>query len=446
MKYDAKRDFHAMGDGRSDDSAAFSMALSHMESGDILSIPAGTYVSGPITVNKDGITIRLEAGSVIRFVDDPVRYVPVMTRWEGVCCYAMHPCFWITGCSGVTLTGEGTLDGNGVRWWNQAKKKKAQIGPETAIEKEFARLNPRYESQPGGGGGRPSQFLRPPLLQVLRSENVLIEGITLQNSPFWTLHPVFSKGIRISRVTVNNPEDAPNTDGIDIDSCQNVEVSGCEVTVGDDGIAIKSGIGEDAVEIGIPTTDVSVTGCVVHRAHGGAVIGSETGGGIHRIQVSNCCFDGTDRGIRIKTRRGRAGEISDLFFRDVTVHGALCPLTINMYYVCGTDDSTVFSLERQPVTELTPSVKDVTVQGLVADGIRSMGAFIVGLPERPVKHLVLQDCTFALVSDGLEPVERSEMYYGLPENPTRGLRLRNVEVHLSRVTGECVFEDGVKTF
>ncbi|MCI2128192.1 MAG: glycosyl hydrolase family 28 protein [Sphaerochaeta sp.] len=433
--YDVKRDFQAFGDGAHDDSAALSAALSALSSGDTLSIPAGVYLTGPLTVDTDRITIVLEAHSSLRFLDDPTRYEPVKTRWEGVRCWAMHPCLWITESKDVVIKGEGTLDGNGAWWWTQAGEKKHQQGPVTDLERKFAALNPGFLTQPGGGGGRSSQFLRPPLLQIHHSQNVTIQGITLRNSPFWTLHPVFSQKITIRDLTIENPNDAPNTDGIDIDSCQQVTVTGCTVTVGDDGIAVKSGIGEDALAVGIPTTDVDVRDCVVRFAHGGAVIGSETGGGIHHISFANCRFDGTDRGVRVKTRRGRAGDISDLSFTDITVHGALCPLTINMYYMCGATDHSLFSLDAQPVGVTTPHIHDVAVKRLRSDGIRCMAAFIVGLPERPVERLVLEECSFALADDGLEPVAQSEMYQGLPDNPSRGIRLRNVSVRLSAVSG-----------
>jgi len=421
--------------------------MARMEAGDVLSIPKGTYLTSPVTVDKSGLTLVLEEGSIIRFIDDPGRYEPVYTRWEGVRCYAMHPCFWITGCRNVTIKGKGVLDGNGSWWWSEADVKKRQAGPVSPIEKKFAALNPEYARQPGGGGGRQSQFLRPPLLQIHQCEDILLEGITLQNSPFWTLHPLFSKRVSIQQVTIINPKDAPNTDGVDIDSCQDVQVIGCNVTVGDDGIAMKSGIGEDALAVGIPTCGVIVKHCIVRCAHGGAVIGSETGSGIHDIHVSDCVFDGTDRGVRIKTRRGRAGDISGLSFRNIMMHDTLCPITINMYYVCGSKDATVFSLEKMPVTPITPGISDITIEHIKADGIRCMAAFIIGLPEKPVENLSITDCDFTMAKTGLRPVEESEMYQGLPSNPTRGLRLRNVHVHLAGITGqEPVLEQDVLLF
>nr|AIA93457.1 Glyco_hydro_28 [uncultured Spirochaeta sp.] len=141
----------------------------------------------------------------------------------------------------MRITGEGTIDGSGELWWQASRfKRETQKGPETALEKRFAALNVGFESQPGGGGGRQCQFLRPPLLQFQNCRNVILSGVTLIDSPFWTVHPLYCDGIFIDGVTIKNPSDAPNTDGIDVDSCRNVRITDCTVDVGDDGIALKA--------------------------------------------------------------------------------------------------------------------------------------------------------------------------------------------------------------
>jgi len=204
--------------------------------------------------------------------------------------------------------------------------------------------------------GRLSQYLRPPLLQIRKSEHVSVEGITLTNSPFWTLHPLYSTNLFFKGLTIINPKDAPNSDGIDVDSCQTVHITGCLIDVGDDGIVLKSGSGEDGIKTNIPTNNVRIEHCTVKNAHGGAVIGSETAGGISTIHVSDCFFDGTDRGIRIKTRRGRGGKITNLVFSDIRMQDNLCPLTLNMYYRCGSDNEEDFSLEKLVSSSTTPSL------------------------------------------------------------------------------------------
>ncbi len=434
-------EFGGCGDGLFDNSEAFSLAFRTICTGGTLIISGGTFRTGPLHLSGVGCTIRFEEGACLSFIAEAERYRPVFTRWEGVDCWAMHPLFLITDSQDITLVGPGLLDGNGQWWWQQLRQRRAvQSGPESDIERELAALNPDYRRQSGGGGGRQTQFLRPPLLQIYKSSNIVIDGLRLTNSPFWTIHPLYSRHLSIKDVTIENPSDAPNTDGIDIESCANVVVCGCTVSVGDDGIAIKSGSGKDGIINGVPTVDVLIEHCTVKRAHGGAVIGSETAAGISNITVRHCLFDGTDRGIRIKTRRGRGGKIRDLTFTDLRMHNNACALAINMYYRCGSVDETEFLLDAQPVYDTTPSIAKICIARCRATGSRASAAFIVGLPEAPITDLLIKDCHFGLADEGLVDTGDSEMYDGLPSVEGRGIRIRNAHLTLEGVTVEGVAE------
>ncbi|HPE92188.1 MAG: glycoside hydrolase family 28 protein [Sphaerochaeta sp.] len=444
------RSFKAVGDGLNNDSEAFAKAFHALADGGVLRIEAGTYLTGPLHIRAKNLVVEMERGAVIQFIDEETLYRPVYSRWEGVNCYCMHPCLLIEQSDGLLIRGEGILDGNGRRWWEAANRKRnTQKGPVSPLEHELARLNPGYESQSGGGGGRQSQFLRPPLVQILHSNNVKLEGLTLQNSPFWTLHPLYSTNLVFMGLKVLNPKDAPNTDGIDVDSCRFVTIKDCLVDVGDDGIALKSGSGPDGVATNAPTTDILIEDCTVKSAHGGAVIGSETAAGIRDVRVRNCLFDGTDRGIRIKTRRGRGGVISNLHFDSVRMRNNLCPLTLNMYYRCGSLDREDFSLEKREITSTTPSIERIVIENCTSEDSTSSAAFIVGLPESPIRDLVIRNCSFTVAKTGLTPVDESEMYEGLSEPEGRGIRLRNVElsvenVQVKGVETALVVEDGVE--
>ncbi|MDR3115803.1 MAG: glycoside hydrolase family 28 protein [Treponema sp.] len=427
--------FGARGDGQTDNSRAFASALETLREGGggTLRVEPGVWRTGPLELFSN-ITLHLESEAVVSFIPEPERYGPVYTRWEGICCYAMHPCVFSRSQDHIALTGTGIFDGNGLVWWNllRDKRRRGQALPESPVEQELARLNRGFENQSGGGGGRNIQFLRPPLIQFLHCRDVHLENIRLENSPFWTLHPVFCDGLTIRRLSISNPPSAPNTDGIDIDSCRNVHIEGCRISVGDDGIALKSGAGQDGVRVNRPTAQVVVRGCTVENGHGGIVIGSETAGGIFQAQVEDCRFRGTDRGIRIKTRRGRGGAIRDLEFRNITMENNLCPLVINMYYRCGADISEgFFSPNPQPVNELTPSVKNIRVSGIRALGCRASAGFIAGLPESPVENLVMDHCEFSTdEQSGVSPGE-SDMFLGIPETREKSFRF----LHVKRV--EC---------
>ena len=241
-----------------------------------------------------------------------------------------------------------------------------------------------------------------------------------------------------------NPYEAPNTDGIDIESCSHVSVTDCDVFVGDDGIAIKSGSGEDGIKDNVPANDILIKNCTVKSAHGGAVIGSETAAEISGITVDNCVFDGTDRGIRIKTRRGRGGLIHDLIFRNITMKENLCPFVINMYYRCGADDDALFSLDKLPVDKSTPVIHSITIENCHGYSSKASAGMAVGLPEMPIRNVTIRNSSFAVDSGTDADVDTSDMYQGLPTPPSRGFRLRNIEVTLENVTIECDGEKIIK--
>ncbi len=445
MQY-SMESFGGVGRATHDNSTSFALALTALQSGDTLIVNEGIWRTGPLTIHdKSNITLRLEKGARILFSDDEDLYEPVFSRWEGINCYCLQSCLSIVNSSHIRITGKGILDGQGKAWWVASlHKRELQKGPVSSKEQLLAQLNPGYEEHSGGGGGRQSQYLRPPLLQIRTSEHITVEGITLTNSPFWTLHPLYSRNLTFKDLVIINAKDAPNTDGIDVDSCQSVHITGCLIDVGDDGIALKSGSGDDGIITNIPTNNVRIDHCTVKNAHGGAVIGSETAAGIFDVRVSDCLFDGTDRGIRIKTRRGRGGKISNLHFSDIRMQDNLCPLTLNMYYRCGSVDDADFALEKLALSPTTPSIANVTISNCTATGSRSSAAFIVGLPEAPITNLRIENCSFGVATEGLEPIEDSEMIQGLPVITERGIRLRNVElsVHGLEVTGLGKGESG----
>ncbi len=183
---------------------------------------------------------------------------------------------------------------------------------------------------------------------------------------------------------------------------------------------------------------MTVDSCTVSSAHGGAVIGSETAAGIKDVVFTNCNFIGTDRGIRIKTRRGRGGVIENLTFRNLSVEGCLCPFTFNMYYKCGATDDSVFSLDPLPVSADTPHIRNILIEGVTAMECRSSAGFIVGLPEAPIEDVVIRNSFFSVdTRSGVEPGV-SDMYRGLPDVKEKGIRVRCASLKLENVVVEGV--------
>ena len=419
-------DYGAVGNGVFDNSHIFSDIFSNDNIKVV--IPAGTFLTGPVRL-KSNTTVVLEKGSILKFSDNPNLYKPVYSRWEGVRCWCMHPCIYAEHEHDVVITGEGTIDGNGSFWWRSLRQKIAQdADPQWPIEKTLASLNKDYRQQPGGGGGRKTQYLRPSLLRWDYCEKITLSGVTVTNSPCWTVHPVFSENIEINNITIINPYDSPNTDAIDIDSCRNVHISGCNITVGDDAICLKSGSGQDGIDAGVPTENIVVENCFVMHSHGAVVIGSETAAGIKNAVFRNCVFNGTDRGIRIKSRRGRGGSISDILFCDIKMDKAMCPVVFNMFYKCGTKEDWPFTLEKLEKNSCTPSISNVTIENLVATDCSCSAGFFAGLPESPVKNVMMKNCRISIAPNACTDTDNAAMSKGLLHVEGRGIRIINSDI------------------
>jgi polygalacturonase len=431
------RDFGAAGNGRNDDSEAIAAALAACaRRGGTVTFPPGIYATGPLRLASN-IVLHLSDGATIRFSDRFSDYPSVPTRWEGVECYGFSPLVYGCGLENVSIEGGGTLDGQGAAWWRELTDRRAagRTAPETKLEKALARLNPGYQESGSGGGGREMQFLRPPLVQFFHCRNVRLRGITCQDSPFWTVHLVYCDQGEIEGVFFHNPPEAPNTDGLAIDSCRDIRVNDCVFDVGDDCISLKAGIDEQGRKIARPCESIAISGCTMRRGHGGVVLGSDTAGGIRNVLVSGCRFDGTDRGIRLKSRRGRGGCIEELRVNDILMTGGLCPLVINSYYSCGSrpDEAELFAEDARPATDATPRVREISLSKIVARGVRAAAGFICGLPESPVEDLELSDITIELSPGAPETLRDAAMTRGI--DPGGGKELYGKHIRRARFSG-----------
>lgn len=406
------RDFGADPSGKNKSTAAIRRAIEEAAArgGGTVSFREGHYLTGPIHL-KSNITLHVDAGVVIRFSQDFDDYLPmVRSRWEGTEVVNFSPLIYGERLENVAITGRGTLDGQGDAWWRvwdrleDGFKKTGVYAKDTSWQKEFERQNPKLEL-PEDPRRLKSSFLRPPFLQLLDSKNVLIEGVTFKNSPFWTLNPVYSDNLRFSGITIINPEDGPNTDGINPESCSNVHISDSHIDVGDDCITIKSGRDAQARRIAKPAENYTITNCTMRRGHGGVVIGSEMSGSVRKITISNSVFDGTDRGIRLKSTRGRGGVVEEIRVSNIVMknirHEAI---TLNLYYQDSPDE---------PLSERTPRFRNIHVDGMT--GHARKAALLLGLPEAPLENISFSDVNLV--------AER-----GLEIKDARDVRLSNVRV------------------
>lgn len=405
-------DFGARADGDSVATAAFQKAIAAAakNGGGTVYVPPGIYKTGPLELVSN-ITLYLDAGAVIRFSNDLNDFPVITTRWEGADVTAYMPLIYGKGLENVAVKGRGTLDEQGEFWWKQ-----------------------RWE------------IARPRLISFVESRDILIEGVKLINSPAWTVNPIECENVTVDKVAIVNPADSPNTDGINPDSCKNVHISNCHIDVGDDCIAIKSGTEKNPKRI--PCENIVITNCTMVHGHGGVVIGSEMSGGVRNVVISNCIFEGTDRGIRIKSRRGRGGVVEDIRVTNIIMNRVICPIVLNLYYRCGANgDAVVEDKNARPVDEGTPVFRRIYLSNMTARGVQAAAGYIHGLPEMKIKDITLDNISISMADNakaavpamirGLEPMKKQ----GFLADYVSNIRFYNVEI-TDQIGDEIVISHG----
>jgi polygalacturonase len=349
--------------------------------GGTLFFPAGTFLTGPI-IMKSNITLYIDAGATIKFSDDFDDYLPmVQSRWEDVRLKNFKSQIYAYRCENIAIRGDGHLEGQGKKWWDFMRSVNSKKPVDNKWQEIFKRENAELLEKNKYISSK-NNFLRPPMVTTYECKGVLIEGVSFSNPPFWTIMPAFTDNITITGITIENPDFSPNTDGIDPSSCKNVHISNCHISVGDDCIVIKSGRDADGREANSPTENITITNCTMLKGHGGVVIGSEMSGGVKRVTISNCVFEGTDIGIRIKTMRGRGGVVEDIRVSNVSMYNMVSEgILITLRYQ---------TTKPEPVSERTPEVKNVQLSGINIRGARRPVA-VFGLEERDVTEISFSD-------------------------------------------------------
>ena len=376
-------------DGVHIDTGALQCAIALCPENGCVYVPAGTYLTGPIFL-KSNMTLYLEKGAVLRGLKDRADY-PIMPgtvkpsdgsghdyyfgTWEGEPDSAMASLITGIDLKNVSVVGEGELNGSGEDgdWWEDHRHMRRAWRPRSVF--------------------------------LCRCENVLLQGFHVCNSPSWTLHPFYCTDLDIIDVRITNPPVSPNTDGIDPESCQKVRILGTVISVGDDCIAIKSSKIFFGKLLKVPSAEYEIRNCLMLRGHGGVVVGSEIAGGVSNIRISKCIFDDTDRGIRIKTRRGRGNDsvVDDIFCENVTMKGVHTPFVINMFYFCDLDGKTQYVWEKNPlpVDDRTPAVGTLRVRDVTCTGAHEAGCYFYGLPEQPIGCVSMKNVSISFAEDAV---------------------------------------------
>ena len=410
------RRFNAIGDGRTDDTQAIQAAIMACPKYGRVLIPAGNYVVKTIFLKSD-MTLEIAKGATLSYAGafyegavlpgylvDPFGEEYYLGSWEGNPLDTYTALIQGINIQNVNIIGEGVLEGNGHHFWDYPKVKKGAW--------------------------------RPRLLQIIHSKFVTVQGITLQNSPSWTIHPLFSDALVFADLKIINPKDSPNTDGLNPESCNRVLIAGVYFSVGDDCIAIKAGKIYLGRKLKRSTQHVTIRNCSMNFGHGAVVIGSEMAGGVKNITVSQCLFNETDRGLRIKTRRGRGKDaiIDGIHFKNIKMDGVLAPLVINNFYFCDPDGHSEYvrTKEKLPVDDRTPYIGKLTFENIEAKNSEISAGFFYGLPEQPIEELVLKNCNFTFATDakpGYPAMMEDIPNYckaGLIFNHVKSIMIRNV--------------------
>jgi polygalacturonase len=350
-------------------------------------VPSGITQTGPIRL-KSRVNLFLSEGAVVKFSTDPKQYLPlVYTRFEGTELMNYSPFIYAFDEQDIAITGSGTLDGqaDATHWWDWTRNAaRRQLVDAAAAGK------PVSERIFGEGS-----FLRPNFIQPYRCRNVMIEGVTIVNSPMWEINPVLSTNVIVRAVKINSH--GPNNDGCDPEACRDVLIEGCTFDTGDDCIALKSGRNDDGRRVGVPIENVIIRDCTMKDGHGGVTIGSEISGGARNIFAERCRMDSPNLNIalRFKTNSVRGGVVEHVFMRDVTI-GQVSQAVL----------SVDFLYEEGDTGKFPPVVRDIEMRNV--NSLKSRNALSLrGYAHTPVTNVRLKDCEFENVGqpDVLENVK-----------------------------------------
>ncbi|HEY4208434.1 MAG TPA: glycoside hydrolase family 28 protein [Puia sp.] len=374
------QDYGAVSDGQTLNTEAFRKAISACSAagGGQVIVPSGAWLTGPIEL-KSNIDLHLERGAMILFTTDHEQYRIENTIGQE---------FTVSPLSGyelenIAITGEGVMDGGGESW-RPVKKEKMTAAQWNELLASGGALNKEENIWWPSRAAMEGKEKRPVLVQLNHCRKVLLQGVTLRNSPMYVFGPNHCQDLTMDHVTIFNEWWAQNGDGIDIGSSRNVVIYKCTVSAGDDGICMKSsGTSPDGKAA---LQDVVIAGCNVYHAHGGFVIGSNTDGGMHRIFVKDCNFIGTDVGLRFKSNMGRGGLVDSIFIQDIYMRDIAREAVLFDTYYENMPAGYVKDPGKPKPTDRTPEFRDFYISRIYCNGART-AISITGLPQMPVKKV-----------------------------------------------------------
>ena len=414
-------DFGGVADGMTLNTEAFSSAMEALDKkgGGTLIIPSGVWYTGPI-VFRSNINMHLEKGALILFATDLDLYPLVSTSFEGLETRRCQSPISGKGLTNIAITGFGAIDGSGEAWrpvkkWKVIESHWKKLSASGGVIKdgnlwfpsksslkghEMSDLNVPKKEMSEQEWLEIKDFLRPVMISFIGCKNVLLEGVLLENSPSWNIHPLMCENVIIDNIYSRNMKYAQNGDGLDLESCKNAIIVNSTFDVGDDAICIKSGKNEDGRRRGLPTENVLIDNCKVFQGHGGFVVGSEMSGGVRNISVTNCLFMGTDVGLRFKSCRGRGGVVENIYISHINMFNILTDsFLFDLYYngksaveTLADGDNTSPQTIVPKVDETTPVFRNIYITNVTSrNACRAM--YFNGLPEMKIDNINIGNTT-----------------------------------------------------
>ncbi len=409
LKYGAKAG------GAFDNRAAINRAIDACSKagGGRVVVPAGVFLTGAIRL-KSNVDLHVSKGATLKFSTDPNAYMPVVhTRWEGMELMHLSPLIYAYGQTNIAITGTGTLDGQGKSFfWKWHGNPRYGGNPDVLSQRpararlyEMMDKNVPVAERVFG----PDHYLRPQFIQPYKCRNVLIEDVTIIDSPMWEVHPVLCENVTVRRIHVASH--GPNNDGCNPESCKDVLIDNCFFDTGDDCIAIKSGRNNDGRRINVPTENIIVRNCTMKDGHGGITVGSEISGGVRNLFAHDCRLDSADlwTALRVKNNASRGGKLENFYFRNITV-GQVSRAVVEID----------FNYEEGAKGDHIPVMRNYVVEGLkCAAGNRAVD--LQGLDNAPIYDVTIRNATFGSVKN------RSVI------KNVKGMKLENVTIAGNKV-------------
>lgn len=359
---------------------AKAIAKANKMGGGTVVIPKGEWLTGKIHF-KSNVNLHLDEGAVLLFSEDPKDYLPaVNSTWEGYECLNYSPLVYAYQCKNIAITGKGELKAKMDVWKQWFKRPKGHMESLKRLYNLASYNKPMKERQMVND----SANFRPQFIQFNRCENILMDGVSITNSPFWTIHPFLSKNIVLRNLKVY--AHGHNNDGVDPEMSQNMLIENCVFDQGDDAIAIKSGSNQDAWRLHTPSKNIVMRNCTVKNGHQLVAIGSELSGGVENVFIDKCIVvDGAKLNhlLFIKTNERRGGYVSNIYMSNIVsgkIDQGILGIETDVMYQWR---DLVPTIERR----LTP-IKNVYLENVKATNVKFISR-VLGQKELPVENVFL---------------------------------------------------------